>query len=211
MVAARLNLHGADRSARVSHAFPLQTLAWSSGGVLWARSNGRARGMYATPFAVCLRESPELMKKASAPFGRHIVTPFIVAALLTGLVAAQAPAPAPDASAVTVETNVRVKMRDGVSLVADIYRPKADGPLPVLLTRTPYNRKDPSTGIFLAANGYVVIMQDTRGRFDSEGEFYPFRNEAADGYDTIEWAAGLPGTTGKVGMFGGSYVGATQM
>jgi putative CocE/NonD family hydrolase len=152
------------------------------------------------------------MKKASAPsFARHIVELFIVAALLTGLVAAQVPAPAPDAAPVTVETNVRVKMRDGVSLVADIYRPKADGPLPVLLTRTPYNRKDPSTGIFLASNGYIVIMQDTRGRFDSEGEFYPFRNEAADGYDTIEWAASLPGANGKVGMFGGSYVGATQM
>ena len=148
------------------------------------------------------------MKKASAPsFTRHLVKLFIVAALLTGLVAAQAPAPAPDASPVTVETNVRVKMRDGISLVADIYRPKADGPLPVLLTRTPYNRKDPSTGIFLASNGYVVIMQDTRGRFDSEGEFYPFRHEAADGYDTIEWAASLPDTNGKVGMFGGSYVG----
>src|SRR6478609_7558511 len=152
----------------------LQTLACSSGGVWWTRSSGRARGMYATPLAVCLRESPELMKKVSAPsFARHILKLFIVAALLTGLVAAQAPAPAPDTSPVTVETNVRVKMRDGVSLVADIYRPKADGPLPVLLTRTPYNRKDPSTGIFLASNGYVVIMQDTRGRFDSEGEFYP--------------------------------------
>jgi putative CocE/NonD family hydrolase len=152
------------------------------------------------------------MKKTSSPsLANHVVKLFIVAMLFAGLVAAQAPAPAPDAYPVSVQTGVRVKMRDGVSLVADIYRPKEDGPLPVLLTRTPYDRKDPSTGIYLASSGYVVIMQDTRGRFDSEGEFYPFRNEANDGYDTIEWAASLPGTTGQVGMFGGSYVGATQM
>ena len=151
------------------------------------------------------------MKETSSPsLATHVVNLFVVAVLFTGLVAAQAPAQAPDAP-VSVQTNVRVKMRDGVSLVADIYRPKADGPLPVLLTRTPYNRKDPSTGISLASSGYVVIMQDTRGRFDSEGEFYPFRHEANDGYDTIEWAASLPGTNGQVGMFGGSYVGATQM
>src|SRR6478752_3692694 len=95
--------------------------------------------------------------------------------LFTALISAQAPAPAPETDAVTVQTHVRVKMRDGVSLVADIYRPKAEGKLPVLLTRTPYNRKDPSTGMYLASRGYVVILQDTRGRFDSEGEFYPFR------------------------------------
>jgi hypothetical protein len=62
-----------------------------------------------------------------------------------------------------------------------------------------------------ASHGYVVVLQDTRGRYDSGGEFYPFRDESNDGYDTIEWAAQLPGANGKVGMFGGSYVGATQM
>src|SRR5262249_8179817 len=62
-----------------------------------------------------------------------------------------------------------------------------------------------------AAAGYVVIKQDVRGRFDSQGEFNPFRNELLDGYDTIEWAAALPYSNGQVGMFGGSYVGATQM
>jgi uncharacterized protein len=113
--------------------------------------------------------------------------------------------------AVTVETGVRVKMRDGVSLVADIYRPKAPGKFPVLLTRTPYNRRDIYTGMYLATRGYVAILQDVRGRFDSEGEFYPFKNEINDGYDTIEWAAGLSYANGDVGMFGGSYVGATQM
>ena len=126
------------------------------------------------------------------------------------LAPAQAPAPAAP-YAVTVQTNVRTRMRDGVTLVCDIYRPQAEGRFPVLLTRTPYNRKDPATGMYLAARGYVVILQDTRGRFDSEGEFYPFRYEANDGYDTIEWAAALPYADGKVGTFGGSYVGATQM
>ena len=63
----------------------------------------------------------------------------------------------------------------------------------------------------MAAHGYVVVIQDTRGRFDSQGEFYPFRYESQDGYDTVEWAASLPYANGKVGMFGGSYVGATQM
>ncbi|MBP1636350.1 MAG: hydrolase, CocE/NonD family [Acidobacteria bacterium] len=132
--------------------------------------------------------------------------------LLIGLpLLAQGPQPAPGPQAVQAETGVRVPMRDGVALVCDVYRPAAPGRFPVLLTRTPYNRKDAQTGTFLASHGYVVVMQDTRGRFDSEGEFDPFRHEADDGYDTVEWAAAQPYADGRVGMFGGSYVGATQM
>jgi len=113
---------------------------------------------------------------------------------------------------VTIQPGVSVKMRDGVSLVADIYRPVSDEKFPVLLTRTPYNRTgDPRMANELASHGYVVVLQDTRGRFASGGEFYPFRNESADGFDTVEWAAKLDQSNGKVGMFGGSYVGATQM
>jgi putative CocE/NonD family hydrolase len=113
---------------------------------------------------------------------------------------------------VTVEAGVRGTMRDGVTLVADVYRPAGDGTYPVLLTRTPYNRRgDIAAGPLLASHGYVVVQQDVRGRFESEGVFDPFRNEAADGYDTVEWAATLRGANGRVGMFGGSYVGATQM
>ena len=123
----------------------------------------------------------------------------------------QSAAPASARDAVIAQTGVRVKMRDGVLLAADIYRPRAEGKFPVLLTRTPYNRKDVATGIFLASRGYVVIQQDTRGRFESGGEFYPFKDEMNDGYDTVEWAAGLPYADGRVGMYGGSYVGATQM
>ena len=108
-----------------------------------------------------------LMKKISFPLITLQVVKLPVAALLFAtFVAAQAPVPAPEVYPVSVQTNVRVKMRDGVSLVADIYRPKAEGKLPVLLTRTPYNRRDPATGMYLASHGYVVILQDTRGRFD---------------------------------------------
>jgi hypothetical protein len=112
---------------------------------------------------------------------------------------------------VIVERGVAAKMRDGVTLRADIYRPKADGRFPVLLVRTPYDKTgNMNFGLRAAARGYVVIAQDVRGRFASEGEWYPFKNESLDGYDTVEWAAALPYSNGKVGMFGGSYVGATQ-
>ena len=113
---------------------------------------------------------------------------------------------------VAIQQSVSVKMRDGVSLIADIYRPVSDEKFPVLLQRTPYNRNG-GVGMAneLASHGYIVVLQDTRGRFASGGEFYPFRNESTDGFDTVEWAAKLNGSNGKVGMFGGSYVGATQM
>jgi len=107
---------------------------------------------------------------------------------------------------------VTVKMRDGITLRADIYRPKADGKFPVLLQRTPYDKRGASDfELQAAARGYVVIIQDVRGRYTSEGEWYPFLNESQDGFETVEWAAALPYADGKVGMFGASYVGATQM
>jgi putative CocE/NonD family hydrolase len=115
---------------------------------------------------------------------------------------------------VTVERGVSVRMRDGVVLFADIYRPSIPGRFPVLLERTPYD-KDKDNEIDLghdaAERGYVVIVQDVRGRYSSGGEWYPFRHESEDGYDTVEWAAALPYSDGRVGMFGSSYVGATQM
>jgi uncharacterized protein len=113
---------------------------------------------------------------------------------------------------VTLERAVTVPMRDGVILHADVYRPKADGRFPVLLERTPYDKRNSADFAFkAAAHGFVAIVQDVRGRFTSEGEWYTFRHESADGYDTVEWAATLPYSNGKVGMWGGSYVGATQM
>jgi len=116
------------------------------------------------------------------------------------------------ASDVVVERNVAMKTRDGVTLYADIYRPAGDGSYPVLLQRTPYNKDGAETfGREAAARGYMVVVQDVRGRYTSEGEWYPFKHEMNDGYDAVEWAASLPHSDGKVGMFGGSYVGATQM
>ncbi len=139
----------------------------------------------------------------------------VALALVLAAISLLAPAFSGSATAqeyqVAVEQGMRAKMRDGVSLVSDVYHPKAPGKFPVLLQRTPYNRRDAATGTMLASYGYVVVLQDTRGRFDSEGDFYPFRYEGQDGFDTVEWAAGLEYSNGKVGMFGGSYVGATQM
>ncbi len=121
-------------------------------------------------------------------------------------------APAETLYRVVIEQSVKVKMRDGVLLAADIYRPVSDEKFPVLLERTPYNRtNERATANELASHGYVVVLQDTRGRYESGGDFYPFRDESSDGYDTVEWAAQLDRSNGKVGMFGGSYVGATQM
>jgi putative CocE/NonD family hydrolase len=134
------------------------------------------------------------------------------AAILGSLVLAPPlPGAEPGPHPVAVETGVKVPMRDGVVLIADVYRPRVEGRFPVLLERTPYDRRDPETALLLASHGYVVVLQDVRGRYESEGEFYPFRNEERDGYDTVEWAAALPYANGRVGMFGGSYVGATQM
>src|SRR5450631_610796 len=131
------------------------------------------------------------------------------------LVLAISPLLAAEPFAVKVERNVEAKMRDSVTLRADIYRPDTEGKFPVLLQRTSYNKLSEGLDIDLfykaASNGYVVVVQDVRGRYASEGNWYPFVHEAEDGYDTVEWVASLPYSNGKVGMFGGSYVGATQM
>lgn len=117
---------------------------------------------------------------------------------------------------ITLEADVPCRMRDGVVLIADLYRPQGAGPWPVLLLRLPYDKTQAETVCYFhpswyAAQGYLVVVQDCRGRWKSEGEWYPFRDEAADGYDTIEWAARLPGANGRVGMYGASYAGATQL
>jgi putative CocE/NonD family hydrolase len=113
------------------------------------------------------------------------------------------------------EADVPTKMRDGVILHADIYHPATDGKFLVLLNRTPYNKlgsvHEVDFAVKAASRGYVVIIQDARGRYSSEGEWYPLVHEIDDGYDTVEWAAALPYSDGRVGMWSGSYVGATQM
>jgi uncharacterized protein len=113
---------------------------------------------------------------------------------------------------ITIERNVPVSMRDGVVLRADVYEPNRDGKFPVLLERSPYDKNGGAKfAVRGAEHGYIVVVQDVRGRFASEGEWYPFKHESDDGYDTVEWAAGLPHSDGRVGMFSGSYLGATQM
>lgn len=117
---------------------------------------------------------------------------------------------------VTLEQNVPVPMRDGVILRADVYRPAADGKWPILLLRIPYNKIAAqgyvyANPVWYARHGYVVVVQDTRGRYESEGEFAPLLTEAMDGADTVEWCARLPGTTGQVGTFGFSYSGINQL
>ena len=113
---------------------------------------------------------------------------------------------------VTLERNATMKTRDGVTLVADVYRPADGQKHAVLLTRTPYNKDNMAPiGMKAAQRGFVVVIQDTRGRLNSDGNEASFKHESADGYDAVEWAAALPGSDGRVGMFSGSYVGATQM
>jgi len=112
---------------------------------------------------------------------------------------------------VTVEKDVMIQMRDGAKLATDIYKPVAEGRHPVILLRTPYAKSmSELKARFYARRGYVFAAQDCRGRFASEGTWNPFFNEPKDGYDTIEWLAAQPWSTGKVGMVGGSYVGWVQ-
>jgi len=112
------------------------------------------------------------------------------------------------------QKNVPVKMRDGAILRADVLLPAADGKFPVLVYRTPYGKenapKEWTTFGKAVARGYAVVIQDMRGRYTSDGEFDPYKNEGRDGYDTIEWAAAQPWSNGNVGTFGLSYPGAVQ-
>jgi putative CocE/NonD family hydrolase len=113
-----------------------------------------------------------------------------------------------------VEKNVAVPMRDGVVLRADVLRPSESGKFPVLVYRTPYGkdaaREEYTTFRHGVERGYAVLLVDVRGRYHSGGEFRPYENEGRDGYDTIEWAASQPWSSGAVGTFGLSYPGAVQ-
>lgn len=126
------------------------------------------------------------------------------------------PTDAFEIAGVKTEYNVPVRMRDGVVLRCNVYRPAADHPVPVLLLRNPYDKDVAQTYVYAhpawyARHGYVVVVQDTRGRHASEGAFYPLRLEAEDGYDTIEWCAALRYTSGEVGTYGFSYPGVNQL
>lgn len=111
---------------------------------------------------------------------------------------------------VLVESKVKIAMRDGVNLIADVYRPKEAGNYPVILQRTPYGRKKAIEADYYARRGYVFVAQDVRGKFESEGVFEPFVNEAQDGFDSVEWCGKQSWSNGSVGMIGGSYLGFVQ-
>ena len=117
-------------------------------------------------------------------------------------------------ASVEARYDVKVPMRDGVNLSADIYFPRGEqGPLPVILTRTPYDNMTEESleaGRFYPQHGYVLVAQDVRGRNDSDGDFYPYLNDFKDGHDTVEWIGAQPWCDGNVGMVGASYVGYVQ-
>src|SRR5215207_10255633 len=114
--------------------------------------------------------------------------------------------------------NLMMPMRDGVHLATDLYFPtlnglRVPGRFPVILERTPYDKAAPrntANGAYFARRGYVCAVQDVRGRFASEGEWYPFALEAPDGYDAVEWLAAQEWCDGQVGTMGGSYSGSDQ-
>jgi putative CocE/NonD family hydrolase len=109
---------------------------------------------------------------------------------------------------VVTEFNLATRMRDGIRLSTDVYRPRDSGRWPTVLIRTPYDNNDTKLVDFgkkFAAWGYAVATQDVRGRYDSEGEWYPSKNEGRDGYDALKWLNHQKWCNGKVGMTGGSY------
>jgi putative CocE/NonD family hydrolase len=114
---------------------------------------------------------------------------------------------------VKIEKGVADSVRDGVKLYATVVRPDAQGKFPVVIIRTPFNQESYQNNTFpgyAAQRGYVVVVQDVRGPYSSEGEFLPYAQEINDGYDSVEWAATLPYSNGKVGTQGCSYLGAIQ-
>ncbi len=121
---------------------------------------------------------------------------------------------------VKIDRNVRVPMRDGVELAADFYYPDTPGKFPTVVERTPYNREESvlhrtGTPEYFASRGYLIVIQDVRGRFGSGGVWYPFIADGwgrlRDGFDTVEWLARHPRSNGKIGTLGGSFAGQTQM
>ncbi|HEX5736374.1 MAG TPA: CocE/NonD family hydrolase [Blastocatellia bacterium] len=148
-----------------------------------------------------------MMQLISTRFARRLFLAITLLFMLCG---------APDALAqIKRQFDVRIPMRDRVELSADIWMPAQEGKYPTILLRTPYLKtvEPPEVfqlGQFYAEKGYVLVVQDVRGRGDSDGDFKFFFNEAKDGYDSIEWIAKQPWSNGRVGMMGGSYLSSAQ-
>ncbi len=158
--------------------------------------------------AVCTT-SPMIRQAPSSPDVRSLGV-----LLLTLTLALATPLAAQTAAGIRIDTAIAVPMRDGVVLRADLWRPDRDGSFPTLVYRTPYDRHDAADDSGFARDavrrGYAVLLQDVRGRYGSEGSFEPYRHEGEDGFDTIEWAAAQPWSTGDVATAGLSYPGAVQ-
>ena len=141
----------------------------------------------------------------------NCLRPSLRGVLLLLFIAISSPAQEAQPSAI-VETDVKIPMRDGTKLAANIFRPKGEGRFPVILMRTPYGKPDEKTGDAkrYTAAGYVMVVQDCRGRGKSEGVWDPFRYDVEDGFDTQEWIGHQAWCNGSIGTAGGSYVGWTQ-
>ena len=133
----------------------------------------------------------------------HVISFCLLFCAVHTLMAAEKP--------MVLSRTVQVPMRDGVLLATDVYQSPNVKQAPVVLMRTPYNKsRAKKVAERFAAAGLIAVVQDCRGKFESEGIFYPYDNEGQDGYDTIEWLGKQPWCNGKIGMWGASYVGATQ-
>lgn len=157
--------------------------------------------------------SPEDSSRAGLPAGASVGTRGGAHEIEQQTMEERAMLVVPGPYSVRTLTHVPVPMRDGVRLSADVYLPDGDGPFPTVLIRTPYqNNTDVliQKGRRLANRGYACVIQDCRGRFDSEGEYYPFVADAEDGFDTQEWVGRQPWSNGRIGMAGSSYLGWVQ-
>lgn len=114
---------------------------------------------------------------------------------------------------IQIQHNIKCRMQDGTELATDVYMPIEGGPFPTIVTRTPYDKYSELTieeWVHRAQQGYAIVTQDVRGRYESQGKFYPMRNEVSDGADCIDWVSQQPWCNGMIGTVGGSYVGLTQ-
>jgi len=152
---------------------------------------------------------------SSGSFGRQLLAPGVVLAALLALEPPSVAAETPDDVALTV--NVMIPMRDGAALAADVYRPARDrvpieGRFPALLMRTPYNKEVRAAPFarYFASRGYVVVVQDVRGRYRSQGRWRPLSDDGRDGYDTTQWIGHQSWSDGGIGTVGTSYEGGTQ-
>ena len=152
---------------------------------------------------------------SSAHFGRRLLAPGVV---LAALLAPEPPSVATETPAdVALAVDVMIPMRDGARLAADVYRPARDGvPIegrfPALLMRTPYNKEVRAAPFarYFASRGYVVVVQDVRGRYRSQGRWRPLSDDGRDGYDTTQWIGQQSWSDGGIGTVGTSYEGGTQ-